>query len=184
MNFEENRMNEHDKSELIRQALVPPGLRGPVPTSRDDIENLLPRWRELLEYAPDTGLLHWRQMSHLPLSQRVATKRYGPHGRSRGVGLDGIQVSSAKVVWLLHHGRWPIGNLSRVDGDITNDRIENLYEIERPAPRAKSKGVARCLDRWQAYVRVRGVMKHLGKYDTREEAEAARAAYDRGEDLV
>lgn len=156
----------------------------PVPNLLD-LEAVVPRWRALLEYEPDTGLLRWRYPSSA-LDTRLATR--GKPGKRGYLWMDGNRVWSADAVWLLHHGAWPDGELRHRDKNLSNDRIENLEPID-PAAKAERKrrrpvGVARYGARWQAYYRDPYTQKFLGVFDTEEQAAAARAAYDRGDDLV
>lgn len=150
------------------------------PSDLDNLAVLLPKWRLLLGYEPDTGLLIWKLETPTEFNRGACVATYQGAGGVGMVRVDGFRVLAARVVWLLHHGRWPVGKLRRKDLDRSNDRIENL--IESPTPRPK--GVARYGAKWQAYVRNGYVQKFLGVFATEAEAAAARAAYDRGEDLV
>lgn len=162
-------------------------FRGAQPTSLADVPNHIDKARAMFEYDRETGLLYYAftQRTESRLQER-ATQPYGLNGYGR-VKLWGFGTSAANVVWLLHNGRWPVGRLRRRDGDPRNDRIENLYEFVRAnlPGRGPSKGVARSgPHHWQAYTKVDGVQKYLGRFVTYEEAVAARAAWDRGEDLA
>lgn len=164
-----------------QQAALPWGFRDPLPKARDDVPQFVDKLRDVLTYDADTGDLRYRYGGHLATYRPKSVK----HGQ---VKVWTLTLGSAQVVWLLHHGAWPNGNLSRKDDDPRNDRIENLQESARSAskrqPRVPSRGVARSgADHWQAYVRVAGRQINLGRFKTEAEAIAARAAYDVG-DLV
>lgn len=181
-----------------QQAALPWGFRDPLPKAREDVPQFIDKLRDVLTYDADTGDLRYRYGGHL------AT--YRPKGVKHGqVKVWTFTFSSAQVVWLIHKGQWPAGNLKRRDDDVRNDRIENLYcpkeeiratggepaktrkrivQWEGDARPARSPGVAKYgANQWQAYVRVAGRQINLGRFKTEAEAIAARAAYDVG-DLV
>ena len=80
-----------------------------------------------------------------------------------------------RLVWLLFHGRLP-KELDHIDRDPSNNRIENLREVDRSTNMMNgslrsdntsgTKGVDRCNGKW----RVRYKNKHLGLFDSLEEA--------------
>lgn len=172
-------------------------FQGTPPKTIEECPAHIDKLRDMFRYDAATGKLHYAfQPGPITL---VTTPGRNGHGR---VSFYTMTSASGRMVWLLHHGRWPNGKLGRRDKDVTNDRIENLYEprAERnaaapiaaagatPAKRVRknpSRGVSRCgPDHWQAYARVAGRQKGLGRFTTEDEALAARAAWDRGEDLV
>lgn len=74
--------------------------------------------------------------------------------------------------------------VDHIDGDRTNNRLENLrlatHSQNRRNSRSRSscgmKGVSRHRKRWSAKITIDGKLKHLGIYDTPEEAHAAYCA--------
>lgn len=175
-----------------------PCFQGAPPETIEACPRHIEQLRDLFAYDKATGKL-WLAFNDPP--NLATTPGRNGHGR---VSFYTMTAASARVVWLLHHGRWPDGKLGRRDNDVRNDRIENLYEPrverEQAARRAAmaepkvfgkrvrknpSRGVARCgPDHWQAYVRIDGKQKGLGRFKTEAEAIAARAAWDGGLDLV
>lgn len=167
----------------------------PVPETLSDMGPILARWPMMLRYRPDTGELWSRYAMEAPdfhsmLPSQYVETRMGEHQNM--IRIDGFFVSAGRVVWLLHHGAWPVGKLGRHDGDPFNDRIENLYDKgegtseERPPRRFRPVGVSRLKGRWQAYVDFPdGRRKYLGRrHMTEAAALAARKAWDDAHDLV
>lgn len=104
--------------------------------------------RELLDYNPATGLLFWK-VRKPNLFDRFNTKpeaycktwnkRYankpaftakGTHGYFAGAILK-HQLTAHRVIWLLHFGYWPKGEIDHIDGDRGNNRISNLRTVDR-----------------------------------------------------
>ena len=93
-----------------------------------------------------------------------------------------------QLVFMYHKGYLTKGmEIDHIDGDRTNNRIENLREVTRAQNALNRKyfkntsgvkGVSWCNQRkkWVAQIVVDGRNKHLGRYDTIEEAAAAAIA--------
>jgi group I intron endonuclease len=55
----------------------------------------------------------------------------GAYGHRRADTL-GCRTSTARLVWLWHHSEFPDGNLEHINGDLLDDRIENLRKLRKP----------------------------------------------------
>ena len=161
-----------------------------------DEQGVLKEALRVLRYDPQTGWLFWRLLSEpkgLTLEQRIQATRatfYVGRNRSRGcISVGSSRVAAARIVWLMHKGAWPEGNIRHLNGDTKDDRIENLADkqavvVKKPFVPKNPKGVARLgADHWQAYANPNGQRKFLGKFKTQAEAVEARARYDAGQDL-
>jgi hypothetical protein len=128
---------------------------------------ILDRLDWFFEYKPD-GRLLWKQMTGTD-KQRLATKQ-DTWGYNR-VHLEGYSLAASHIIWALHNKEWPERRLRRINRVNRDDRIENLRE----GPTAHKV---------PAYVNDNGRRIYLGVFESRAEAEAAKAAYFTGEDLV
>ena len=89
--------------------------------------------------------------------------------------VDGLPVAS-------------VGEVDHSNRDTLDNRRSNLRLVthagnqRNTAPRGElgEKGVRRQWNRWQAYMALNGRYIHLGMFATREEARAARKAYEEG----
>ena len=167
--------------------------------------------RDLIDYTPSTGIMLWRErderfffpkknrwggeFSAAAMSKawntkyarkRCGTVKYGRGGKHVAICLFSRSASGLAVAYALINGSWYNGNLSAVDGDMTNltqvniakkvdTYSERMTSIRFFNPRRLSQytGVSFIKDggRWVARIK----NKHIGRYKT--EVEAARA-YD------
>lgn len=145
------------------------------------------------------SLTHARLLEALHYDSRTGefTCR-SPRGGTRGVGasagttrkdgyrnirLDGHMVLAHRLAWFYVNGKWPSHHLDHVDGDRSNNRINNLREAS-PKQNAANvkvhrdnrsglKGVHRNGRRWRAEIMAGGVRQHLGYFDTQDDAHRA-----------
>lgn len=90
-----------------------------------------------------------------------------------------------QLAWLLSHDEWPPRNIDHIDMDRANNRLSNLRlatPSQNGANRGRQKnnssglkGVAwnKGAKRWRAQIKANGKRRHLGYFDTAEEAHAA-----------
>lgn len=77
--------------------------------------------RELFNYDPDVGVL-------------VRKKRYQIAHPSKGDGYTRIRVGRLiyqvhRVIWLHVYGEWPSKDIDHINGDKSDNRIENLRDV-------------------------------------------------------
>lgn len=148
--------------------------------------------RTALILDSDTGILTWKLRSDMPRNWNtryagsVALNADKGQGYRSGTVL-GKRLLAHRVVWALHYGEWPEGEIDHINGIGSDNRIENL----RLASRAQNcrningrrhgrvcfKGVY-WFPRLSKYVaKIRGAIgtEHLGYFEN--ECEAANA-YD------
>jgi hypothetical protein len=142
------------------------------------------RLKELLHYDPETGVFTWR----VPPSGRVAAgERAGfvHEQKYRCIRISGRKYREHRLAWLYVNGRWPPNQIDHRDGNILNNRIDNLREASSSQNRANSrisvkntsgyKGVSWDVSKgkWSARIGVAGKQIHLGRYHCPEKAHAA-----------
>jgi hypothetical protein len=153
---------------------------------------------ECLEYRD--GVLYWkarpashfqRPADHQTFIKKMAGKPAGRRERgdgyvSIGLRVEGRAISMAahRIVWALHHGKWPDQHLDHINRIRHDNRIENLREATpaENARNAKSNRVhtyiesyRRNPDKFVAWTNIGGQEAvHLGIFDTEAEAVAHR----------
>ena|SRR5438105_9984711 len=139
------------------------------------------RLRELLDYAPETGLFYWRVRRGCAGAGRQAGSLHTVGYRV--IRVDGVTHLAHRLAWLHVHGDHPIAEIDHVNGNRMDNRITNLRQCSR-GQNARNvttrnacgfKGIYHRRSRWHAQISVNGRRTYLGSY---ENAEQAAAAYD------
>lgn len=153
--------------------------------------------RDLLDYDPDTGLLHWKhrplrycssEQSQKAINARIAGRRaftaLNTGGYYQGAVLR-LQVVAHRVIWLWMTGDHPADCIDHIDNNVLNNSWSNLREATRAQNQANRRsykgsssqylGVTRVGKSWSASITSNYKYKRLGNF--RCEVEAAKA-YD------
>lgn len=145
------------------------------------------RLREVLNYDETTGFFSWRtdKASTVPAGKRAGSF----HQRGyRIICLDGRRYREHRLAWLWCKGEFPTAYIDHINGDRSDNRIENLRDVTkavnqqnlRAAQSNSSTGLLgvrahskrkNCFD---AFIKVDERRIYLGRFKT---AEAAHAAY-------
>lgn len=102
--------------------------------------------------------------------------------------LFGRLVGAHRVVFALAHGRWPAGEIDHINGDPADNRPSNLRDVTHltnqrnmKRPRNNTSGTAgvyfdsiHC--KWVARIGPRGRGSHVGTFESKADAVAARKA--------
>jgi len=160
--------------------------------------------RELLTYNPDTGKLYWKERPVKYFKNPNYTKRWNTRWAGKEAltaitrrksgqiaRLDGYVFNknyhTHRIAWLIYYGEWPKNQIDHINQDPTDNRIENLRDVtqlenlKNQALRSNNKsgyiGVhfEKSKQKYRARVQINNNRKHIGYYNTIEEAAAARA---------
>lgn len=153
--------------------------------------------RERLHYEPATGVLTWRirPTEHFPDKAHCDTWNTRYAGKSAGAAhnsgyrildIDDVALMAHRIVWAMFYGNDVPYDIDHIDGNRTNNRIDNLRLATRAENLANAKkrkhtktgvkGVSFDTNRgkFQAHITVLYKKHHLGRFDTLDEAIAAR----------
>ncbi|CAN7517413.1 HNH endonuclease [Brucella pseudogrignonensis] len=153
--------------------------------------------RQLLNYDPETGKLFWKERGaeiiaderirnswNSAWAEKEAFTCIAPVGYRQGNLMMKRQYAH-RVAWAIFYGEWPILHIDHINGDRTDNRIENLRQANRnnnqhnqglrKSNTSGFKGVSwnRQCEKWAAWICVGGKQRYLGLHATAEDAHAA-----------
>jgi hypothetical protein len=140
--------------------------------------------KEVLSYSEEDGIFTWK----IPqANNKIKVGSVAGCVHSSGaweIGLSRKLFKAHRLAWLYVYGEFPSEWIDHIDGDRTNNRINNLRlctPAENQMNRKKSvnntsgfKGVSwdKEVNMWKATVQLDGVRKHLGYFPQVEDASA------------
>lgn len=154
--------------------------------------------RKRLDYDARTGQLVWRSATPCdwltPKACAIINTKYAGKVAATAINGWGYRITAIqgtgflahRVIWAIYYGDWPDAEIDHIDGDKLNNRIENLRSVDgvtnrRNMPIQKNNtsghaGVTRRGQKWVARIGSgrRGSRVHLGVFETKDEAVAAR----------
>jgi hypothetical protein len=139
------------------------------------------RLREMLDYAPRTGLFYWRKRRG---NMAAGLEAGGFHKRYLAIRIDGVHHLAHRLAWLYVHGKHPSEEIDHRNGNPADNRIANLREcshaqnarnVGRRRNRSGFKGVSPRGRKWIAQIGLNGRTIYLGLFAT---AQKAADAYD------
>lgn len=145
------------------------------------------RAKELLFYETPTGNLLWRKPrgNVKPLDIAGYIKKSNSCAY-RIICIDGKKHRAHRLVWLLHYGKFPNGNIDHINGNGLDNTINNLRDVSHGENLKNLKlsnkntsgfnGVRflKQRNKWVAKIQVEGKCIHLGCFDNKKDAVAAR----------
>lgn len=150
--------------------------------------------RQLLRYDAETGKLFWRHRGEEWFDcpgkaarwngRRAGQEAFvGVHRQGYKQGqLFGHSVRAHRVVWAIIHGYWP-SVIDHIDGNVTNNRIENLRQVTQAEncrnAKMRKDNTSGCVGvRWhkanRKWIAVLG-SDYIGSFETIEAARRARS---------
>lgn len=102
------------------------------------------------------------------------------------IGIEGTLYYAHRLVWLFAHGRWPKEEIDHINRQRVDNRLVNLREATRgenqrnmgliKSNRSGYRGVywAAKSGKWGATIKIKRRSMHLGLFDLKEDAYAAR----------
>ena len=150
------------------------------------MKNLKKYISEHIRYEKSTGLIFWKKEPGIGIKnikdRRAGTTRLTKYDRYFRVKLLNKKYLVHRVIWLLEYGVFPSGTLDHINGDRSDNRIENLREVShfdnmqnRENKRlGKNIGVLRIRKSWGYRIQKNGKTKIKSGFKTEQDAVRAR----------
>ncbi|WP_303678303.1 HNH endonuclease [Ralstonia mannitolilytica] len=144
---------------------------------------------DAMHYDPDTGV--FTRLKKGSPNAKLGIVQGKPIGAGYlSVNVCGKRYYMHRLAWFYMHGKWPEHEIDHINGIRTDNRMSNLRDVSRAdnmqnmrKPKAYSAtgmlGVALFRGKFKAEIRVNGKKRHLGVFDTAEDAHAAYMAAKR-----
>lgn len=137
--------------------------------------------KEILTYNPETGLFTRKTSSG---GQKVGSIAGSPHPKGYvRIQLKGKTYLAHRLAWFITYSEWPANDVDHINGLRNDNRILNLREATRsenmqnllvPTPNETGyPGVYINRNKYSSKITINGESKHLGSFDTAEEASNA-----------
>jgi len=151
---------------------------------REVSELLRERLLQVIEYDPNTGV--FTRTVRLAQCHRAGDRADFEvmKGRMKGyrrITIDNQRHLAHRLAWLYVYGSWPVASIDHINGNRSDNRIENLRDVAQSInlenmrrPRSGNPsgllGVSEHQGRWRSRITVGGETHYLGMFATAEEA--------------
>jgi len=157
----------------------------------------------ILRLEPETGQIYWlrREPSLFKAARDAAAWNTRYAGRRAFTYLGalgypsgrilGRQMEAHRIIFALHHGRWPSGEVDHINGDRADNRPVNLRDVSHQEntrnarkPYNNTSGVVgvrwdKKTRKWHAFIGVSKRTINLGYYSDKNDAISVRASAER-----
>jgi HNH endonuclease len=133
--------------------------------------------RQVLEYDPDTGIFTWKVRVSTHVHAGDVAGYTDPKRGYVQIGLGGCVYLAHRLAWLYMTGESPSLEIDHRNGVRHDNRWANLRlatSAQNKQNRRMARGATPFRGRWKAQIGLGNkVTKHLGMFDTEEEAHQA-----------
>lgn len=150
------------------------------------MDALIQELRDAFNYDPETGLVTRKKRSgNSKVGYVVGSCKYDKYGNLKFLTVKYKNKSYVlnRLIWVIHYGKWPTYQVDHKDRDPSHNWITNLRDIpgklnalNKGTYRSNTlgvKGVSTEGNRFRCSITINSKKKHIGMFDTAEEAHAA-----------
>ena len=133
-----------------------------------------PLLEDVFTYHPDTGLFKWVEPTGCQQKGWFDQNTSFAHNGYCRIFYKGKNIKAHRLAWYLMTGSFPKDQIDHINGIKTDNRFLNLREVtnKQNAQNRTGKGAyfMKKTKKWCACIRVDYKNKHLGSFNTEEEA--------------
>lgn len=142
--------------------------------------------RQRLSYDPETGAFQWLLRNPKYRTQQAARVGRLTHQGYLQIAVNRRAYMGHRLAWLHVTGHWPLGVIDHINGDKADNRFVNLRDVSislntqnqrRPHSRSTTGYLGVCFNKqsnkFQASIYFDKKLRHLGLFETAEQASAA-----------
>ena len=149
------------------------------------------RLKELLYYNPDNGLFTWKKLKTKNKVRvgDIAGYKTNLRGNYIDIRLDGKLYKAHRLAYLYMKGEFPDDVIDHIDGDGTNNIFQNLRDVKQRYNTRNTRigennktgiiGIYIAKGKYVAQIKLNDRTKHLGTFNSLEEAAIVRKFYER-----
>jgi hypothetical protein len=131
---------------------------------------------ERLSYDPETGVFTWLKSHSNNAKNGEEAGRLTQDGY-RSININNTNYLSHRLAWFYVYGAFPSDNLDHINRNRSDNRISNLRIASHKENNMNRTGKGYTWfkrdQKWKAQIQVDKSNKHLGYFDTWQEAQAA-----------
>lgn len=140
--------------------------------------------QSILDYDPSTGIFRWKVMRNQNATPGAIAGRTDSHGHIQ-ITIDGTAYGAHRLAWFIMTGKLPPLDIDHENRKRADNRFVNLREATRrqninnqPARKTSATGIKgvyphKASGRYAATLKRTGKPRHIGLFDTAEEAAEA-----------
>jgi hypothetical protein len=136
---------------------------------------------ELFDYDRAVGKLFWK----IPKANRIKIGDEAGYIRKDGyhaISIDNKECLTHRLIWMIETGKWPENDIDHIDGQPSNNRIQNLQDVthrqngrNQKLPHNNSSGVVgvswyKRYQKWVVQSRKDGKNINLGYFENKRDA--------------
>jgi hypothetical protein len=145
------------------------------------------RLKQVLHYAPDTGVFTWK-VGKRGCSAGSVAGHVCKRDKYRLIGVDTKLYFAHRLVWLYMYGSFPKNQIDHINRNRSDNRLSNLRDATnaqnsqnaslRKDSTSKVRGVHwyKRRSKWQVYINVNGRRSFIGYFSDKSDAVAAYSA--------